>query len=365
MLKSMELRQEIDELTAEIKNKIAARQEVPEALQAKLESTIMEFKAQKAAESAAKSTVKGEEKMDKKLFNSALKKALLGNDTELKTIYNMAAGNNGAINADGAYLVPQELLGLKENNGLGVDMRDYCTVINVGTRAGSVPTIDYSQNVSLTAFDENNAITETKAAFGSVSFSLASKGAIIPVSRELLMDANTDVLAVIGKLFSRVYKKDVNTALLTAATSAATAAGTPANMASKATVDAIRAAINTIPLDAGSNCIVVIPQSSWAGLANVCDKNDRYLLAQDAYGNTIRQIQGRPVVVVEDGELATRTILVGDFAAMYHIAYPDLEVMSSADAGFAKNSVLVRAVCRHTNICTYAAAFKKIVAVAD
>ena len=365
MLKSMELRQEIDELTAEIKNKIAACQEVPEELQAKLESTIMEFKTQKAAESAAKSIVKGEEKMDKKLFNSALKKALLGNDTELKTIYNTAAGNNGAINADGAYLVPQELLGLKENNGLGVDMRDYCTVINVGTRAGSVPTIDYGQTLALTAFDENNAITEKKAAFGSVSFTLASKGAIIPVSRELLMDANTDVLAVIGKLFSRVYKKDVNTALLTAATSAATAAGTPANMASKATVDAIRSAINTIPLDAGSNCIVVMPQASWAGLANVCDKNDRYLLAQDAYGNTIRQIQGRPVVVVEDGELATRTILVGDFSAMYHIAYPDLEVMSSAEAGFEKNSVLVRAVCRHTNICTYAAAFKKIVAVAD
>ena len=52
----MELRQEIDELTAEIKNKIAARQEVPEALQAKLESTIMEFKTQKAAESAANIT---------------------------------------------------------------------------------------------------------------------------------------------------------------------------------------------------------------------------------------------------------------------------------------------------------------------
>ena len=57
--------------------------------------------------------------------------------------------------------------------------------------------------------------------------------------------------------------------------------------------------------------------------------------------------------------------IVGDFSAMYHIAYPDLEVMSSAEAGFEKNSVLVRAVCRHTNICTYAAAFKKIVAVAD
>ena len=366
MLRSVEIKQEIDELTAFINDKISKKLEVPEDVQAKLQAKISEYKTQKAAEAAAKNNFeKGEEKMDKKVFGKALKAALLGNDTELKKLYNTAAGNNGAISADGGYLVPQELLGLKENNAVGVDMRNYCTVIEVGTRSGSVPTIDYGQNVSLTAFDENNSITETKAAFGSVSFTLASKGAIIPVSRELLMDANTDVLGVIGKLFGRVYKKDVNTALLTAATSAATAAGTPANMASKATIDAIRAAINTVPIDAGANAIVVIPQASWSGLANVCDKNDRYLLAQDAFGNTIRQIEGRPVVVVEDGELATRTILVGDFSAMYHIAFPDLEVMASAEAGFAKNSVLVRAICRHTNICTYAAAFKKIVAVAD
>jgi HK97 family phage major capsid protein len=107
-----------------------------------------------------------------------------------------------------------------------------------------------------------------------------------------------------------------------------------------------------------------MPQATWAALANAVDKNDRYLLARDAFNNTIREIEGRPVVVVENGELTALTILVGDFSAMYHIAYPDLEVMASAEAGFAKNSVLVRAVCRHTNICTYAAAFKKIVAVA-
>ena len=364
MLKSMEIRQEIDELTAQIQDKINKKLTVPEDVQSALEDKIREYKTQKAAEDAAKNENKGEEKMDKKVFGKALKAALLGNDAELKKLYNTAAGNNGAISADGGYLVPQELLGLKENNGVGVDLRDICTVVNVSTRAGSVPTIDYGQNVSLTAFDENNAITETKAAFGSVSFSLASKGAIIPVSRELLMDAQTDVMAIIGKLFGRVYRKDVNTAILTAATSAATAAGTPANVKSLATIDAIKAAINTLPMDAGTNATVVMPQATWAALANAVDKNDRYLLARDAFNNTIREIEGRPVVVVEDGELTALTILVGDFSAMYHIAYPDLEVMASAEAGFAKNSVLVRAVCRHTNICTYVAAFKKIVAVA-
>lgn len=364
MLKSMEIRQEIDELTAQIQDKINKKLTVPEDVQSALEAKIREYKTQKAAEDAAKNENKGEEKMDKKVFGKALKAALLGNDAELKKLHNNATGNNGAISADGGYLVPQELLGLKENNGVGVDLRDICTVVNVSTRAGSVPTIDYGQNVSLTAFDENNAITETKATFGSAPFTLASKGAIIPVSRELLMDAQTDVMAIIGKLFGRVYRKDVNTAILTAATSAATAAGTPANVKSLATIDAIKAAINTLPMDAGTNATVVMPQAIWAALANAVDKNDRYLLARDAFNNTIREIEGRPVVVVEDGELTALTILVGDFSAMYHIAYPDLEVMASAEAGFAKNSVLVRAVCRHTNICTYAAAFKKIVAVA-
>jgi len=366
MLKSMEIKQEIDELTAQIQDKINKRLTVPEDVQNALEAKIHEFKTQKAAEDAAKnSNVKGENKMEKKLFNKAMKAALLGNDAELRKLYNSAEGNNGAVSADGGYLVPQELLGLKENNGAAVDMRNYCTVVEVGTRSGSVPTIDYGQNVSLTAFDENNSITETKAAFGSVSFTLASKGAIIPVSRELLMDAQTDVLAVIGKLFGRVYKKDVNTAILTAATSAATSAGTPDHLAAKGCIDAIKYAVNTLPLDAGNNAIIVMPQTAWALLADVCDKNDRYLLAHDAFGNTIRQIEGRPVVVVEDGELATRTIVIGDFSAMYHIAYPDLEVMASAEAGFAKNSVLVRAICRHADICTYAGAFKKVVPAAN
>ena len=365
MLRSMELKQEIDELTVKIKGLISKKREVPEDVQDKLRAKIEEYKTQKAAEAAAKNnSAKGEETMDKKVFAKALKSALLGNDTELRKILNTAAGNNGAISADGGYLVPSELLGLAENNAVGVDLRPYCTTITVSTRAGSVPTIDYGQTLALTAFDENNSITEKKAAFGSVSFSLASKGAVIPVSRELLMDAQTDVLAVIGKLLNRVYMKDVNGGILTAAATAATAAGTPSYMKSKDTIDKIKRAINTLPLDAGANAIVVMPQASFAALAEVTDKNDRYLLARDAFDNTIRQIDGHPIVVVEDGDMTALNILVGDFRAMYHIAWPDLEIMSSAEAGFDKNSVHVRAVCRHTSICTYAAAFKKIVASA-
>ena len=369
MLKSMEIKQEIDELTADIKAKMTAGLPVAEDVQAKLKAKIEEYKSAKADESDRKSNEKGVITMTtfdaafKKQYSAALRNALIGKPSaEDMRILDSATGTNGATNSNGGYLVPTQLLGLKENNGAAVDLREICTVIPVHTRSGSVPTIDYGQNVVLVAFDENNALTEKTPTFGTVSFSLASKGAIVPVSRELLMDADTDVLGVVGKLLKRIYMKDVNTGILTAALSAATSKGTPSYMASKDTINAIKTAINSLPLDAGGNATVIIPQASWAALANVADNNGHYLLARDAFDTTIRAIEGRPVIVVEDGELTALNILVGDFSAMYHIAYPELEIASSEEAGFAKNSVLVRAVCRHTSICTYAGAFFKITA---
>ena len=231
----------------------------------------------------------------------------------------------------------------------------------MGTRSGSVPIIDYSQTVKLTDFDENNAIAETKAVFTSTKFNLASKGAIIPVSRELLMDAKTDVMAVIGKLFNRVYVKAVNKEILSAAKAAVDAtAKTVTAVASKEGLDAIKAAVISLPLDAGANATIVMNQKTFAAMAVVSDKEDRYLLTRDANGSTIRQLEGRPVIVVENDELGDNTVLVGDFRAMYHIAYPELEVAADESAGFRNNSVLVRAICRFTDINTYTAAFTVI-----
>ena len=68
MLKSMEIRQEIDELTAQIQDKINKKLTVPEDVQSTLEAKIREYKTQKAAEDAAKNENKGEEKMVKKGF---------------------------------------------------------------------------------------------------------------------------------------------------------------------------------------------------------------------------------------------------------------------------------------------------------
>ena len=363
MLKSLEMKTEIKSLREEIQALIDQKEAVPVEMQNKLQDALSDYEKQLEVEAAAKNSKnKGENNMDKKSFNAALKSYLLGiKNEDTAKFFNTATGQNGTVDADGGVLIPSELLDLKENNGINNDLRSLTTAIAVGTRSGSVPIIDYSQTVTLTDFDENNAIAEKKAVFTSTKFNLASKGAIIPVSRELLMDAKTDVMAVIGKLFNRVYVKAVNKEILSAAKAAVDAtAKTVTAVASKEGLDAIKAAVISLPLDAGANATIVMNQKTFAAMAVVSDNEGRYLLARDANGNTIRQLEDRPVIVVENDELGDNTVLVGDFRAMYHIAYPELEVAADESAGFRNNSVLVRAICRFTDINTYTAAFTVI-----
>ena len=348
MLKSLEMKAEIKALREEIQALIDQKKAVPVEMQNKLQDALSDYEKQLEVEAAAKnSKTKGENNMDKKTLNAALKSYLLGiKNEDTAKFFGAATGQNGATGADGGVLIPSELLDLKENNGINNDLRTLTTAVSVGTRTGSVPIINYSQAVTLTDFDENNAIAETKAVFTSTKFNLASKGAIIPVSRELLMDAKTDVMAVIGKLFNRVYVKAVNKEILSGAKAAVDATATTVTaIASKEGLDAIKSAVISLPLDAGANATIVT------------DKEGRYLLTRDANGSTIRQLEGRPVIVVENDELDDHVVLVGDFRAMYHIAYPDLEVAADESAGFRNNSVLVRAICRFTDINTYTAAF--------
>lgn len=363
MLKSEEIKAEMTKLQDEIKAMAEKGESVPAEMSEKLKSLLVEQGKAEAMEEMAKNKVVKAEiggKMDRKQINAALRKFLLNDDVEAKKILATAAGQNGATAADGGVLVPEELLNLKGNNKVVTDLREIATPISVHTRSGSVPIIDYSQAVKLTDFDENNEITQTKAAFTSAKFSLASKGAIIPVSRELLADADADVLSIIGTLFNRVYIRQLNTEILAAVTGATPTTATVAAIASKAGIDAIKSAVNSIPLDAGANASIVMNQYTFAELANAADKNDRYYLAQDANGETIKRIEGRPIVVVENACLANGAVVIGDFSAIYHIAYPELEVASSEEAGFTKNSVLVRAIARFQDLNTYASAFQMV-----
>lgn len=363
MLKSVECKQELVALKAQIDDLTAkgeaAAQELLDQYEAKKNEYIAALEKE-MEEKKVNQPVITDVTASKALFNKSLKSALLGiKDENFDKFFNTASGQNGAVDADGGYLIPEEFLPLAELNLGGVDLRAIVTNVPVTTRSGKVPVVNYDeQTVQLADFDENNAISQTKAVFDSKSFTLGSKGAIIPVSRELLLDANSNVLAIISNVFGTVYRKTVNKAI-TGLVETDTTEGkqSPSNI--NDAIDAIKKAVIETKTAFGGPTIVV-GKAAWAKLALAKDAQKRYLLARDANNSTIKAIEGCTVLVVDDNDMSANTVLVGDFSAIYHIAFPSLEIASSEHAGFGTNSVHVRAVCRFTNLDVYAKAFTQI-----
>lgn len=175
MLKSLELKRELAAIRASLKKKVENQEPVSAEEQQRLQAALDEYKKAVAAESAEKGRKLTMEKVTRGMINAALKDFLRGDrekmnqlDATMKAAFQVAAtGQNGAVSADGGFLIPEILLPIVENDRQGVDLRSIVTGVTVGTRSGKIPVIDYGNQagVTLEAFDENNAIKEGKAAF--------------------------------------------------------------------------------------------------------------------------------------------------------------------------------------------------------
>ena len=142
MTKVEELKALYEEMQQEIEDKYPNSDPPADAVK-DLEYAINAYKdAVAEAEMEAKSKQnEGETKMnimDKHQFNDSLKKFLLGD----KTVFDAAAGNNGAVGPDGGYLIPTELQPLFEVGVGGTTLAPICSVYNVGSRTGSIPVVD-------------------------------------------------------------------------------------------------------------------------------------------------------------------------------------------------------------------------------
>lgn len=362
MLKSIEIRNAIDELGAKIHQGIADNIDMTSAAE-ELAGLMAEYQAAVAEENTVKNEdVKEIPKMDRKQLNAELKNFLLG----MPSIFNenegdapAPLGNNGKVSADGGALIDSELQELFQVGGQGVKLVDYCSVYNVGTRAGAVPTVNFDNQdaMALVNLEECNPLEEGKMAFNATNYNLAPMGKVIPVSVQLLKEANTDVINVISNGFNVVHKRGTNKAICDAVEAVATSAG--ANLAVGAAIDAIKKQVIELPA-AAADAVVICPKAVWSALACAKDKQDRYLLSRDANGAAVKEIEGRPVLVVENTEMTAKTILVGDLSAVAHIQIGALEVASDKSAGFTRAAVMVRALQYQQEKVLFAASFAKL-----
>lgn len=136
-----------------------------------------------------------------------------------------------------------------------------------------------------------------KPQIDKVDFSIETYRGYIPVSQELVDDAEYDIMSIVE---SEVKDQELNTknsaiiALLKTAT-AKNAAG----------LDGLKDILNKEISSAYTDIQIVVTDSLYAALDKVKDKNGQYLLQPDVTSPTGYAFAGRPIYRVLDEELGT------------------------------------------------------------
>ena len=158
------------------------------------------------------SDVGGTDDVEAKSFGDFLLSVKRNDTTRLGKVYKAMTEGSGAA---GGYLVPEEFQAqLLEAAGETAIIRPRATVINVGTDAGKIPSLDqYSTptaGVGETAFAggikggwaaEGSAGSSTDAAFKQIEYNIKKLAAYTTVSNELLADSSMSIDSLLSRLF--------------------------------------------------------------------------------------------------------------------------------------------------------------------
>lgn len=370
MKKSDELKKAVNEITAKVEAAQAAEQYDDAAkLADELTATVANYKAEKAKEDAEMETFKTvaapvkdtaqvmDAKMQNRIFNKLVFERPL--DSAEREIY---AANRAAFNAPGTpgqveatpskggYLVPTEQLNiLWEFRRAYSQLRDYCNVFAVTKPTGKMPSMGATTSM-LVAFDEINAIHETDFNFGQITYEIASYGDIVPVSNELIADADFSIMSIVGQRLAREGVNKENSLILTAI---ATELSTPTTIT---TYKQLLKAMN-VTLDRAfyANTRIFTNQDGFQWMAELQDAQNRPLLVPDVAAPDTYRLRGKEIVVIPNGVMPSTTDSGHDYAPIYVGSMSDfvafferqgVEIATSTEYLFNKNATALRAVQR-------------------
>ena len=349
MKKSDELRKTVDELQAQIENlqqegKTAeARKLVPE-----MDNAVAMFKAAKEMEAADFSNFSlgarpaQHRESRERIRNRAFNKLLFGKrltDAERRAYYNdgddsvsggsgtdtvtggddTVSGGSGTdtvtgggdssssltgqiegTDSKGGYLVPVEQLPiLREFRKAYAQLRDYCHVVQANSTSGKWPTLGEESGL-LVNFTELDQIQESDFEFGQASYSISDYGDIIPVSNQLIKDANVNIMGIVGQRLARKAVNTENSAILGLLSTGLTNPSTISNY--KGLTKAINVDLDPIYY---ANTKIFTNQDGFQWMSELQDAQNRPLLVPDVTAPDTFRFRGKPVVVLPNSVLAS------------------------------------------------------------
>lgn len=356
MLRSTELRKAIDTKRLEVEN-YQREQKITEAKNAatELNKLVDELDVELAKERADDenffkhmSPLNSSENADEKtLRNRAFNKLVFkrGRLTEEESrAYNAVTGQIEGTDAKGGYLVPEEQIAmLREFRKAYTQLKNYCHVVQANSTSGKYPTLGEETGV-LVNFTELNDISESDFEFGQARYEIQDYGDIIPISNQLIKDANLDIMSVVGQ---RLARKAVNTENALILSKLQTL--TPTTISDIKGLN--KALIKDLDPVYWSDAKIYTNQDGFLWLSNLVDATQRPLLQPDVTAPDTYRYKGKPVIVVPNSTMpnGTNTIpfYVGNMADyLMFFERQGVEIAVSTEMLFAKYGTALRCVVR-------------------
>lgn len=301
-----ELTKQLDDINAQIKVLEDEKQKLEDELAA-IEEDEQPQEETSEAERGAQKTMSKREKIkneEEMTYQERAKKAING------YVRKQERAVTGFKTTDGEVLIPEEILQAYKKPVDQVDLKQYVRTVKVNSKTGSLPVIKRAEG-TMNTVEELAANPElAKPTFTEVKYNVNTYRGYVPVSQEIIDDADYDVTGLIAEAINDQTLNTTNKAIATVVK------GLTAKEVTG--VDGLKDLINK-EIKKVYNVKLFVSASLYAALDKLKDKNGRYLLQDSITAASGKMLLGKEVVVLDDDVIAAAPGemkgFVGDLAA--------------------------------------------------
>lgn len=299
-----ELTKQFDEVNAQIKALEDEKQQLEDELAA-IEEDEQPKEENEEDERGAKQMPKREKikNTEEVTYQERAKKAING------YVHRQERDVTGFKTTDGEVLIPEELLQAYKKPVDQVDLKQYVRTVKVNSKNGSLPVIKRAEG-TMNTVEELAANPElAKPTFTEVKYDVKTYRGYVPVSQEVIDDADYDVTGLVAEAINDQTLNTTNKAIATVVKGLTAKSVTG--------VDGLKDLINK-DIKKVYNVKLYVSASLYAALDKLKDKNGRYLLQDSITAASGKMLLGKEVVVLDDDVIAASGEMkgfVGDLAA--------------------------------------------------
>lgn len=306
-----ELTEQLDKANAQIEALEAEKQQLEDELAAIEEDEQPKEETDEAERGAKKMSKREKIKNNEEMtYQERAKKAING------YVHRQERNVTGFKTTDGEVLIPEEILQAYKKPIEQVDLKQYVKKVKVNSKSGKMPIIKRSEGVMNTVSELAENPELAKPTFEDVAYDIDTYRGYIPVSQEVIDDADYDVTGLVAEAINDQTLNTTNKAIATVVKGL-----TPKSVTG---VDGLKDLINK-DIKKVYNVKLYISSSLYAALDKLKDKNGRYLLQDSITAASGKVLLGKEVVVLDDDVIGTNADdmvgFVGDLNAA--VAYFD------------------------------------------